>query len=124
MRDEMSSKLSMSAKVLKHCVSCSARYGCNMLQLMVALATMSDSEVTSTSEMTARAKAALGGPSALAAALSQSGERISSQAVSKWFRVPAERVLEVERLTGVSRYELRPDVYGDSPSSSDTGAAA
>lgn len=26
-------------------------------------------------------------------------------------RVPAERVLEVERVTGVSRHELRPDLY-------------
>ena len=26
-------------------------------------------------------------------------------------RVPAERVLEIERETGVSRHELRPDLY-------------
>lgn len=26
-------------------------------------------------------------------------------------RVPAERVLEIERVTGVSRHELRPDLY-------------
>jgi len=26
-------------------------------------------------------------------------------------RVPAERVLDVERATGVSRHELRPDLY-------------
>lgn len=26
--------------------------------------------------------------------------------------IPAERVLEIERLTGISRYDLRPDVFG------------
>jgi DNA-binding transcriptional regulator YdaS (Cro superfamily) len=36
---------------------------------------------------------------------------ISSQAVSQWKRVPAERVLDVERASGVSRQELRPDLY-------------
>jgi DNA-binding transcriptional regulator YdaS (Cro superfamily) len=29
--------------------------------------------------------------------------------------VPANRVLEIERLTGVSRHELRPDVFGSAP---------
>lgn len=34
-------------------------------------------------------------------------------ALCKWERkrVPAERVLEVERITGVPRQELRPDLY-------------
>lgn len=35
--------------------------------------------------------------------------------VSKWLqrdRLPPELVLKVEALTGVSRYELRPDVFG------------
>jgi len=38
---------------------------------------------------------------------------ISRQAVGQWFKgeIPAERVLELERLTGVPRYELRPDIY-------------
>jgi DNA-binding transcriptional regulator YdaS (Cro superfamily) len=31
-------------------------------------------------------------------------------------QVPAERVLEVERVTGVSRHALRPDVFGPQPS--------
>jgi len=34
--------------------------------------------------------------------------------VSKWLergRVPAESVLPIERATGVSRHELRPDLY-------------
>ena len=36
---------------------------------------------------------------------------VSSQAVSQWKRVPADRVLEVERISGVSRHDLRPDLY-------------
>lgn len=27
-------------------------------------------------------------------------------------RVPAERVLDIERITGISRHELRPDIFG------------
>ena len=38
---------------------------------------------------------------------------ITSQAISQWHIVPAKRVLDIERETGVSRYELRPDVFGD-----------
>lgn len=30
-------------------------------------------------------------------------------------QVPAERVLEIERITGVSRHDLRPDVFGPAP---------
>ena len=58
-----------------------------------------------------RAKALVGGNTALAALLSERGSSITSQAVSQWRRVPAERVIEVERVTGVSRSELRPDLY-------------
>lgn len=36
---------------------------------------------------------------------------ISAAAVSQWRRVPAERVLEVEKASGVSRSALRPDLY-------------
>jgi TorA maturation chaperone TorD len=32
--------------------------------------------------------------------------------VSNWTRIPAERVLTVEALTNVSRFVLRPDIYG------------
>lgn len=30
-------------------------------------------------------------------------------------RVPPERVLEIESLSGVSRHDLRPDVFGPKP---------
>lgn len=38
---------------------------------------------------------------------------ITPQAVSQWDRVPAERVIAIERATGgkVTRHELRPDLY-------------
>lgn len=53
-----------------------------------------------------RAIKAAGGPSALGRLLG-----VSSQNISQWWQVPAERVLAVERHTGVSREELRPDLY-------------
>lgn len=36
---------------------------------------------------------------------------VSYQAIQQWDRVPAERVLAVEQASGVSRHELRPDIY-------------
>lgn len=36
---------------------------------------------------------------------------ISPQAVSQWDIAPLERVIEIERETGVSRFDLRPDVF-------------
>jgi TorA maturation chaperone TorD len=38
---------------------------------------------------------------------------ISQPSVSNWSRIPAERVLSVEELTGVGRVILRPDLYGE-----------
>jgi len=40
---------------------------------------------------------------------------ITHSAVSQWRRVPADRVLEVERITGIPRHELRPDIYPADP---------
>jgi DNA-binding transcriptional regulator YdaS (Cro superfamily) len=58
-----------------------------------------------------RAKDVVGGPGALAQLLSATGRPITRQGVSAWPRVPAERVVDVERVTGVPRHELRPDLY-------------
>lgn len=63
------------------------------------MATMSDTPVV-------RAIKGAGGLTKLAASL-----RISKQAVAQWEEVPPLRVLEVERISGVSRHELRPDLY-------------
>ena len=38
---------------------------------------------------------------------------ISQPSVSSWSRVPSERVVAVESITGVSRAVLRPDLYGE-----------
>lgn len=54
------------------------------------------------------AKKAVGGNTGLSRALD--GE-ITPQAVSQWKQVPAERTLDVERVTGISRHRLRPDLY-------------
>lgn len=36
---------------------------------------------------------------------------VKFQSIQQWKRIPAERVLEVERVTGIPRHELRPDLY-------------
>lgn len=38
---------------------------------------------------------------------------VDKATVTRWFqrRIPAERVLDVERITGLSRQILRPDIY-------------
>ena len=56
-----------------------------------------------------RVIAAAGSGAKLAAQLG-----IRRQAVYLWYRVPIEHVREVERITGIARHELRPDVY-DAP---------
>ena len=56
-----------------------------------------------------RAVAAVGGQSALARIL-----KCTPQAVQRWCatgRVPAERVVEIERATKVPREQLRPDLF-------------
>lgn len=53
---------------------------------------------------------AAGGITKLAGALG-----IRHTAIYSWNRVPAERVLKVEEVTGISRHALRPDVYGEQP---------
>jgi TorA maturation chaperone TorD len=56
-----------------------------------------------------KAIGSVGGVRALARSLG-----ISQPAISSWKRVPADRVLSVEATTGVSRSDLRPDIYPQS----------
>lgn len=37
---------------------------------------------------------------------------VSSAATSQWKEVPLDRVIAIEALTGIPRYDLRPDVFG------------
>lgn len=43
------------------------------------------------------------------------GGVVGRQAITMWVVVPPEHVLAVEKATGVSRHELRPDVFGPVP---------
>jgi DNA-binding transcriptional regulator YdaS (Cro superfamily) len=36
---------------------------------------------------------------------------ITHQAITQWDKVPAERMLEIEHVTGICRERLRPDLY-------------
>lgn len=69
-------------------------------------------------EALSRAVKAAGNRTELAKLLS-----ISPAAVYQWDRVPPLRVLEVERVTGVSRHDLRPDLYPPAPTSDEERAA-
>ena len=53
-----------------------------------------------------RAIQSAGGYAKLAEALG-----VTRGAIYLWKRVPAERVISVERATGVPRQQLRPDLY-------------
>lgn len=37
--------------------------------------------------------------------------QIKSQSFYRWRKIPAERVLEIERITKIPRHQLRPDLY-------------
>ena len=70
-----------------------------------------------------RAIAEAGGPAALARRIG-----VTAQAIVQWTICPPLRVLDVERATGVSRSELRPDLYppndfvGSAPATSEAVA--
>jgi DNA-binding transcriptional regulator YdaS (Cro superfamily) len=51
-----------------------------------------------------------GGPSAMARSLN-----ISTQAIWKWKAIPIKRLAEIEKLTGIPRAHLRPDIFGKTP---------
>lgn len=53
-----------------------------------------------------KAAARVGSKSALARLL-----KVAVQSIQQWDRIPAERVHDVERVTGIPRHELRPDLY-------------
>lgn len=53
-----------------------------------------------------KAVKAAGGARALARLLG-----IGHVSVLRWQRIPANRIIEIERLTGVPRENLRPDLY-------------
>jgi len=65
-----------------------------------------------------KALAKIGSNSEVARRLTAMGKGITHQAVSSWERkgkLPVERVLDIERLSGVSRHDLRRDIYGPRP---------
>lgn len=47
---------------------------------------------------------------------------VTPPAICQWHQVPAERVLHVERVTGVSRHDLRPDIYPREAPAADAAA--
>jgi DNA-binding transcriptional regulator YdaS (Cro superfamily) len=53
-----------------------------------------------------RAATAVGGVPKLAEALG-----ISRPAIYQWDEIPADRVIAIERITGISRHDLRPDLH-------------
>lgn len=59
-------------------------------------------------EIVARAAEKAGGVVSLARELG-----IKHNSLYSWKRVPAERVLDIERVSGVPRQELRPDIFGE-----------
>lgn len=63
-------------------------------------------------EICNRAIGRAGGPAKLAAAITCRSVKITPQAISQWKRVPPDRVIVVEEITGISRHELRPDIFG------------
>ncbi|PPU41854.1 YdaS family helix-turn-helix protein [Xanthomonas arboricola] len=66
-----------------------------------------------------RAVEAAGGQSALARLLSTDLRAVKQGHVWAWINrghaVPAEFVMKIEAATGVSRHDLRPDVFGPHP---------
>jgi DNA-binding transcriptional regulator YdaS (Cro superfamily) len=67
-----------------------------------------ESPLINASELIEQAAEKCGGQIGLARALG-----VSPQAINKWksSRVPAERVIDFERVTGISRNCVRPDIY-------------
>lgn len=70
-------------------------------------------------EAFADAVKAANGQSALSRSLAAQGRKVSQQLLHHHLRTngrcPAEWVLAIEAISGVSRYRLRPDVFGCEP---------
>jgi DNA-binding transcriptional regulator YdaS (Cro superfamily) len=62
-----------------------------------------------------RAIEAAGGQAALAAAIGVRQSHISFWLHKSKTGIPAERVGDIEKVTGVARYELRPDLFAPPP---------
>ncbi|WP_045770856.1 transcriptional regulator [Xanthomonas albilineans] len=68
-----------------------------------------------------RAVEVAGGVGKLAASIG-----VAQNVVSNWRKrrkVPSKHVLAIEAATGVSRHDLRPDVFGPKPPEADDAAA-
>ncbi len=88
-----------------------ARMSCIIGQAVISSVAMSETPLQ-------RAIRLAGGSRKLAEKLN-----VTRQAVEQWAECPPTRVLELERLSDVSRHELRPDVFGE-PTPEREGAAA
>lgn len=75
-----------------------------------------------------KAVKAAGGQTKLAERISTTARPITQSHVWNWLNrdlyVPAEVVLDIERETGVSRHDLRPDVFGKPSRQESEGVAA
>ena len=69
--------------------------------------------------ITKKAVKIAGGSSEFARALNKAGVKITRQAIEQWHSVPPHHVRAVEKITGISRYKLRPDIYGPAPKKTD-----
>ena len=49
---------------------------------------------------------------------------IGRQSLHQWLVIPATRVADLERLSGIPREKIRPDVFRDSDLPKDAGKAA
>jgi DNA-binding transcriptional regulator YdaS (Cro superfamily) len=90
----------IEGKKLEYAISSSAASAANVTTPNCSIAPLSIA-----SEAFRRAKVLAGSAATLAHKLG-----VTRQALSQWEVVPMLRVLEVERITGIARHELRPDI--------------
>ena len=88
-------------------------------QVLLALRLMRWYAASMANTITKKAIEACGGASKLAGMLG-----ITRQAVEQWEDVPPKHVLRVEGASGISRYRLRPDIYGEAPKGSERPLAS